>query len=126
MLYTIIRLVYTLLLFYCTIFPLLCVCVCLRTIHVTILCCACVQTLVISSSKVGWKKQGTCILVDDEPTPPTNKGYESKKGWKMVSQFIVCSGGGDFLFPVDQILLVSLTHLAFITFSMCTHISTSS
>jgi hypothetical protein len=66
----------------------------------------CVQVLVISSKKVGWKKQGTCILVDDQPHPPTLAGYESPKGWKEVKGFKASLKGGDFLFPRDQLLLV--------------------
>ena len=74
-------------------------------LHCVDLCSPCVQTLVISSAKVGWKKQGTCILVDNEPTPPKNKGYEADKGWKVVKKIQVVQGGGDFLFPLDQLLV---------------------
>ena len=68
---------------------------------------SCVQNLVISSAKVGWKKQGTCVLVDNEPAPPKLEGYEADKGWKEVKSFMVSSGGGNFLFPEDQLLLVT-------------------
>jgi hypothetical protein len=68
---------------------------------------SCLQTLVISSSKVGWKKQATCILEDNEPAPPKNAGYQSEKGWKMVKQIMVKHDGGDFLIPKDQLLVVT-------------------
>ena len=60
----------------------------------------------ISSGKVGWEKQGSCILVDNEPAPPQNDDYASAKGWKEVTGFTAALGGGDFLFPKDQLLLV--------------------
>ena len=50
---------------------------------------SCVQNLVISSAKVGWKKQGTCVLVDNESPPPKLDGYEADKGWKEVKNFMV-------------------------------------
>jgi hypothetical protein len=65
------------------------------------------QTLVISSKKVGWKKQGTCTLRDDEPASPEDPDLASTRGWKEVSNFAAVQGGGDFLFPMDQILLVT-------------------
>jgi hypothetical protein len=65
------------------------------------------QILVISSKKVGWKKQGTCRLLDDEPVSPEDKKLASDKGWKEVSGFAVVNGGGDFLFAKDQLLLVT-------------------
>jgi hypothetical protein len=65
-----------------------------------------VQTLVISSKKVGWKKQGSCTLVDDEPKPPEQKDYASSQGWKEVKGITVAAGGGNFLIPKDQLLLV--------------------
>ena len=65
----------------------------------------CVQTLVISSAKVKWAKQGTCVLVDNEPMPPTIEGYQADKGWKMVKNVKVCQEGGNFLFPEDQLLV---------------------
>jgi hypothetical protein len=68
--------------------------------------CQCVQTLVISSKKVGWAKQGTCTLVDDEPQAPTNSSFASDEGWKEVTDVIASAGGADFLFPHDQLMLV--------------------
>jgi hypothetical protein len=62
---------------------------------------------VISSKRVGWKKQGGCKLVDNEPTPPTLEGYQSERGWKEVTNLAAVQGGGDFLFPLDQILVVT-------------------
>jgi hypothetical protein len=62
--------------------------------------------LVISSAKVGWAKQGTCILVDNEPKPPTDNDYASHKGWKEVKDFLAATKGGNFLFPKDQLMLV--------------------
>ena len=66
----------------------------------------CVQTLVITSERVRWEKQGTCILVDNEPAPPTNGVYASHNGWKEVKGIITSMGGADFLFPADQLMLV--------------------
>ena len=63
--------------------------------------------LVISSAKVGWKKQGTCKLLDDEPVSPEDEKLASGKGWKEVSGFAAVNGGGDFPFPKDQLLLVT-------------------
>jgi hypothetical protein len=63
--------------------------------------------MVITSKKVGYKKQGSCTLHDNEPTPPTMAGYESAKGWKEVSNITTAQGGGNFLFPKDQILVVT-------------------
>lgn len=68
---------------------------------------SCLQVLVISSHKVGWKKQATCILEDNEPTPPKTAGFQSDKGWKMVKQIMVKQGGGDFLIPWDQLMVVT-------------------
>jgi hypothetical protein len=65
-----------------------------------------VQVLVVSSKKVNWAKQGTCKIVDDEPTPPTQEGYESHQGWKEVTGFVTSMGGGTFLFPEDQLMVV--------------------
>jgi hypothetical protein len=65
-----------------------------------------VQSLVISSEKVGWQKQGMCMLVDDEPVPPRDVEFAADKGWKEVKSFRADIGGGNFLFPRDQILLV--------------------
>jgi hypothetical protein len=62
--------------------------------------------LVISSKKVLWQKQGTCTLVDDEPDPPTAAAYNSAKGWKEVKEVIAVTGGANFLFPKDQLMLV--------------------
>ena len=55
----------------------------------------CVQVLIIISKKVGWAKQGSCTLVDNEPSPPT------------VTKYASVVGGGNFLFPKDQLLLVA-------------------
>jgi hypothetical protein len=60
----------------------------------------------ISSKKVGWKKQGTCTMVDNEPPPPTQQGFASKRGWKQVKNVQVSQGGGNWLFPFDQLMLV--------------------
>jgi hypothetical protein len=68
---------------------------------------SCVQKLVISSRKVDWKKQATCILEDNEPAPPKTPGYQSDKGWKMVKSIMVKQNGGDFLIPKDQLLVVT-------------------
>ena len=68
--------------------------------------CHCVQALVISSEKVGWAKQGTCTLVDNEPCPPTASNFASKKGWKEVKNIVACNKGGNFLFPQDQLMVV--------------------
>jgi hypothetical protein len=65
------------------------------------------QVLVVSSSKVKWAKQGTCVLVDNEPTPPDSEGFESPQGWKEVTGMLKYKGGGDYLFPFDQILLIN-------------------
>lgn len=65
-----------------------------------------VQTLVVSSAKVKWKKQGSCMLVDNEPLPPAAEDYASIKGWKEVTNLRAVTGGGNFLFPKDQILVV--------------------
>ena len=62
--------------------------------------------LVISSAKVKWQKQGNCTLVDNEPAPPTDPSLNSDKGWKEVTGFRAVMGGGNFLFPKDQLLLV--------------------
>ena len=67
----------------------------------------CAQNMIITSAKVGWKQQGTCTVVDNEPAPPTIDGYESQKGWKELGSFQVIQGGGDYLFPKDQILRVT-------------------
>jgi hypothetical protein len=68
--------------------------------------CHRVQMLVISSEKVRWRKQGTCTLVDNEPAPPTAGDFASNKGWKEVKNFVSCTGGGTFLFPKDQLMVV--------------------
>ena len=65
-----------------------------------------VQTLVISSKKVGWVKQGTCTLVDNEPSPPSNIDFASANGWKEMKDVTAASKGGNFLFPKDQLMLV--------------------
>jgi hypothetical protein len=65
------------------------------------------QKLVISSESVGYAKQGTCIVTDNEPAPPTLHGYASHKGWKQVTNIAAVNGGGDFLIPQDQIMLVT-------------------
>ena len=65
------------------------------------------QVLEISSVTCGWKKQGACRVVDDEPSPPTDDEYASDRGWKEVTAFRACQGGGDYLFPLDQLLLVT-------------------
>jgi hypothetical protein len=62
--------------------------------------CGLLQILVISSAKVGWKKQGTCKLLDDEPVSPEDKKLASDKGWKEVSGFAAVNGGGGF--PLRQ------------------------
>ena len=64
------------------------------------------QVLVISSAKVKWAKQGTCTLVDNEPSPPTDPTHSSENGWKEVTNFRAVMGGGNFLFPKDQLLQV--------------------
>ena len=69
--------------------------------------CLWMQTVMISAASVGWKKQGTCILVDNEPTPPTQQGFASKRGWKLVKDVQVSQGGGNWLFPVHQLMLVT-------------------
>ena len=61
--------------------------------------CLCVQTLVISSSRVRWQKQGTCRLVDDQPPPPTITQYESALGWKEVTGCQPSQGGGGLPLP---------------------------
>jgi hypothetical protein len=66
----------------------------------------CLQQLVISSAKVGWKKQATCVLLDDEPPTPAGI-YASDKGWKEIGNITTSQYGGDFLIPMDQILLVT-------------------
>jgi hypothetical protein len=76
------------------------------------LCCTLsptrLQTVVVSSASVGWTKQGSCIVVDNEPTPPTLANYEASSGWKQVKSFTVTTDGGDFLFPLDQLLVVTV------------------
>ena len=79
---------------------------CLHSVLSSITCCVCVQLLVIASKKVKWAKQGTCCLVDNEPKPPTGL-YASAKWWKEVNKISVVQKGGDCLFPMDQILLVT-------------------
>ena len=66
----------------------------------------CFQTMVITSDKVAWAKQGTVTLVDGEPEPPTMAEYSAEEGWKMVRHFVPSAGGGDYQFPYDQILVV--------------------
>jgi hypothetical protein len=85
--------------------PIISTLYCIVSYHINF--SSCVQQLVISSKSVGWKKQGTCILVDNEPPPPTIEGFESEKGWKHVKGLVVNQGGGDFLFPADQLLVVT-------------------
>lgn len=63
--------------------------------------------LEISSGKCGWKKQGGCKVVDDEPPPPTEDPFASDSGWKQVTGFKAAQGGADFLFPSDQLLVVT-------------------
>jgi hypothetical protein len=65
------------------------------------------QTLIISSSRVKWAKQGTCELVDSNPAPPELDGYEAPQGWKEVTGVVKHKGGGDYLFPLDQILQIN-------------------
>jgi hypothetical protein len=67
----------------------------------------CVQKVLISSVNVDWQKQGTCTVVDDEPPPPTKEPYVASVGWKKVTDMSATSAGGDFLFPKDQLLLVT-------------------
>jgi hypothetical protein len=67
----------------------------------------CVQDLAISSKKVEWKRQGTCTLVDNEPPSPILENYRAETGWKEVESIQVHTGGGNFLFPKDQLLLVT-------------------
>ena len=61
----------------------------------------------ISSKKVKWAKQGTVQLLDNEPPPPEDEMFASESGWKEVSGFKAVQGGGDYLFPKDQLLLVA-------------------
>jgi hypothetical protein len=65
------------------------------------------QTMMITSDKVDWRKQGTCVVVDNEPKPPSIEGFEAQKGWKELGSFAVSQGGDDYLFPRDQILRVT-------------------
>lgn len=65
------------------------------------------QRLVVCSDQVAWAKQGMCTLVDGEPEPPTLKDFTAPEGWKLVKNFVASSGGGDYQFPKDQILLVA-------------------
>jgi hypothetical protein len=65
------------------------------------------QMVEISSAKCGWKKQGGCKVVDDEPPPPTEEPFASDRGWKQVTGFKVAQGGADYLFPSDQLLVVT-------------------
>ena len=53
-------------------------------------------------------RQGRCLLVDNEPSPPDNPGFESfeGKGWKEIGGIKALKGGGNFLFPREQILVV--------------------
>jgi hypothetical protein len=60
----------------------------------------------ISGPKVKWEKMGTWRVIDDQPDPPTNDDYGPVKGWKMVESLIVAKGGGSFIIPTDQIMLV--------------------
>ena len=64
------------------------------------------QTLVITSDRVSWAKQGTVTLVDGEPEPPELEYYNAEEGWKMVRNFVTNTSGGDYQFPHDQILVV--------------------
>ena len=68
------------------------------------------QTLVITSDRVAWAKQGTVTLVDGEPEPPELENYNAEEGWKMVRNFVTNTGGGDYQFPRDQILVVLRGH----------------
>ena len=62
--------------------------------------------LIITSKRVAWAKQGCCTLVDNEPEPPTAPSFASAKGWKEVTGFTAVEGGGNFLFPRDQLMVV--------------------
>ena len=64
------------------------------------------QVLQISSDKCGWRKQGSCKVMDDEPTPPVDPSLSAPQGWKEVTAFKAVNGGGDYLFPIDQLLVV--------------------
>jgi hypothetical protein len=66
------------------------------------------QVVLISSDKCGWRKQGSCKVIDDEPTPPDDPSLTAPEGWKEVTAFKAVNGGGDYLFPKDQLLLVML------------------
>jgi hypothetical protein len=72
----------------------------------TIVCCSCVQVMVISSSSVQWQKQGTVMLLDGEPETPEMDGFTAAEGWKLVRNFAATADGGDYCFPQDQILVV--------------------
>lgn len=66
--------------------------------------------VIISGPKVDWEKMGTWRVIDDQPDPPTNANYGAIKGWKMVEGLVVSKGGGSFMLPTDQILLVHTHH----------------
>jgi hypothetical protein len=57
---------------------------------------------------MGYDKQGMCTCVDNEPAPPpkTMAAYASQQGWKEVKNMKATTGGGNYLFPKDQILVV--------------------
>lgn len=62
--------------------------------------------MVISSPSVNWVKQGTVLLLDGEPESPQMDGFTASEGWKQVRNFVPSTGGEDFCFPQNQILVV--------------------
>jgi hypothetical protein len=78
------------------------------------------QLVLISGPKVAWGKMGTWKVIDNEPDPPTHPDYGADKGWKMVTNLIVSRGGGDFIIPKDQIMLVTHIHAYTTLHSLCT------
>jgi hypothetical protein len=62
--------------------------------------------VIISGPRVDWAKMGTWKVIDNEPDPPTHKDFKAAKGWKMVTGLGVARGGGEYIIPTDQILLV--------------------
>ena len=78
------------------------------------------QLVTISGPKVGWAKMGTWKVIDNEPDPPTHKNFGADKGWKMVTNLLVARGGGDFIIPTDQIMLLC-THTHLHNFTITLH-----
>ena len=66
----------------------------------------CLQTLLITSDRVRFVKQGSVKMKDSEPAPPTKSGYEAAEGWKLVTNIVSTNDGTDYEFPKDQILWV--------------------